>query len=1412
MTNDAVRSQTEFQGVELLLVTADPVLAECYQRDLPAASFHLWHAPTLEAAQPLLQQEEIAAILLDCAGRTLSRAPLTEPDLPLIALLQPNQEEQAEAILAAGFNDYLLRSEIDPRLLKRSVRYARERHAASRLNPQRDLLEQKWIAGATEESELRFRTFFETTPVGFVVGDFQGLPLTSNPAMHQMLGYSEAEMKELDPNLVTHPADIEEDAALFRELLAGKRSSYRLEKRYISKDGRIFWGDLSVTLVRDAQGQPAYFFAMIMDIDERKRAEVALQQSEELLRTIITRAPIILWAADKEGKFSLMEGTRLELLELEPGQYVGRSIFELFKDRPDIVEYNQRALAGENFTATVDFGSRTFENHFSPLLTPEGEMLGVVGVAIDITEYKQVEDALRESEKLYRTLIEQSNDAIYLLYDHKFELINQSFSEMFGVTAEEVRSPAFNFMELVAPESVGYVQERMRRAVSGEPLPTRYEFVTINRSGRRILVEASVSYISYQGGTAVQGILRDVTERKRTEDALLASEKRYRALIENSSDAVSLVTVDGTILYATPTTERILGYTANEFVGQNAFSFIHPEDVPLVTPIFTQLLEQPDNIVTAQYRMLHKDGSWIWLEGVGRNLLHDLSIGAIVANYRDVSERKQYEETLRRRADEFAALNDTFLAVIGLHDLPQVLLTIVERATHLLRSKGGALYLCNPQRQQVECVVSYNTTDDHVGTILDYGEGAAGIVAQTGRPLNIKNYQKWPHHVSYLKEAASFVAVLTVPLIWKDEVIGVIQVLDSSADRHFSEANLDLLTLFANQATLAVQNTQLLETEREQRELAEALRQAGTILSETLDFDTILDRLLDQIARVVPYDAANVSLVENGTMRVARMRGYERLGETIAEAVATMRLEIATTPNLRRMAATGRPLVIPDTRASKDWLSIDASSATGSWAGAPVRVQDQVIAFFSLDKIESNFYREEDAARLVAFAGQASLALQNARLFEEARRRARELNLLNRVIAASNSTQDEIELLQSGCTELALFFDVPQAAIALMDESQAYETVVAEYLAPGRPSALGARIPILGNPAMQELLSHSQPLAVLDVASHPTTSPIQEVMSERGSVSLLIVPIMVRGQVVGTLGIDSLVARDFTAEEIKLAKTVGEELGRALETARLYERLRNYAADLERRVAERTSELAQANERLKELDQLKSKFVSDVSHELRTPITNLSLYLDLLHRGKPEKRDSYLAVINEQTARLGRLIEDILNLSRLELGQEKIAFEATDINSLVSQVIAAHHLRAEAAGLRLLFTPDISLPPAKVAQNQLNLALSNLVANAINYTENGFVHVQTRYLPASGELYIQVADTGIGIDSEDQAHLFERFYRGHRISQSNIPGTGLGLAIVHEVVELHHGRIELSSQPGQGSTFHIWLPLERQTG
>jgi PAS domain S-box-containing protein len=252
--------------------------------------------------------------------------------------------------------------------------------------------------------------------------------------------------------------------------------------------------------------------------------------------------------------------------------------------------------------------------------------------------------------------------------------------------------------------------------------------------------------------------------------------------------------------------------------------------------------------------------------------------------------------------------------------------------------------------------------------------------------------------------------------------------------------------------------------------------------------------------------------------------------------------------------------------------------------------------------------------------------------------------------------------------------------------------------------------------------------------------------------------------------------------------------------------IRQLNQNLEQRVADRTRELAAANARLTELDQLKSKFVSDVSHELRTPIANLKLYIDLLAHGKPEKQAQYLQVLQQQVRRVTALVDDILDLSRLERRKEQgVIYRAVALNDVVDQVVLAHQPRAEADGLQLTFAPAAHLPPVRADANQLAQVVTNLIANALSYTSAGYVRVSTS--TENSEVCLCVADSGSGIAPDDLPHVFERFYRGQHVLKNDVPGTGLGLAIVKEIVDLHEGRIEVDSQPGHGTTFRVWLPL-----
>ena len=250
--------------------------------------------------------------------------------------------------------------------------------------------------------------------------------------------------------------------------------------------------------------------------------------------------------------------------------------------------------------------------------------------------------------------------------------------------------------------------------------------------------------------------------------------------------------------------------------------------------------------------------------------------------------------------------------------------------------------------------------------------------------------------------------------------------------------------------------------------------------------------------------------------------------------------------------------------------------------------------------------------------------------------------------------------------------------------------------------------------------------------------------------------------------------------------------------------------NLEQRVAERTASLQAMNEQLQALDILKSKFVSDVSHELRTPIQNQKMYMELLRRGVPEKQADYWEILSEQTDRLQRLVENILDFSRLEREKQHVKVAPVDLNGLVDQVIAAQQPHAEVCGLLLIFQPAPELPEVPGSVEQLTQVIVNLVANAINYTPEGHVQVSTYQIEDS--VCLEVEDTGVGIAPEDRLHLFERFYRGETAKQTNVPGTGLGLSIVKEIVDLHGGTIEIESEVGRGTTVLVCFPATPKAG
>ncbi len=252
----------------------------------------------------------------------------------------------------------------------------------------RDIEEQKRAEARLQASEERFRRTFEGSGVGMVLGSQDGRLHRVNGAFCSMLGYTATEFLARRPEDLTHPDDRETTLRMIQRLWQGEvpGDSFELEKRYLHRDGRVLWAITHVSLVRDPDGTPLHTVVQVLDITPRREAELALASSERRLRTLINNAPVVLWAVDREGIFTLSDGQALEGLGIRPGEVVGHSLFEVYRDIPGVLEATRQALSGDAASALVTTSGATFDARFLPLEDEEGEVVGAIGVALDVTK------------------------------------------------------------------------------------------------------------------------------------------------------------------------------------------------------------------------------------------------------------------------------------------------------------------------------------------------------------------------------------------------------------------------------------------------------------------------------------------------------------------------------------------------------------------------------------------------------------------------------------------------------------------------------------------------------------------------------------------------------------------------------------------------------------------------------------------------------------------------------------------------------------------------------------------------------------------------------------------------------------------------------------------------------------------
>ncbi len=381
---------------------------------------------------------------------------------------------------------------------------------------------------------------------------------------------------------------------------------------------------------------------------ERVRAEQALRDSEARLRAVVGNAPVVLYTLDRAGVIRLSEGKGLAALQLKPGEAVGRSVFEMYRDYPEIIAAIRRALAGEALVHIATLGALTFEVHYSPTFGADGQIETVIGLAINISERKQAEAALIQSESNFRALTENANVGILVNHGGKHVFANNRLLDLLGYTADEMR--ATGVQELVHPQEYDKVVARFRERLQGQPVPSVYETVFVTKGGQAVPVELTAAKTIWQGEPAGLVMLQDIRERLRAETQM----RKLSSALEQTADTVMITDRTGIIEYVNLGFEKATGYGRDEAVGQTPNLVKSGKQGPgFYKKLWDTILA--GEVFSEVFVNRRKDGS-LYYEEKTITPLRDVAgeISHFVATGKDVSERMQTQERLQHMAQHDA--------------------------------------------------------------------------------------------------------------------------------------------------------------------------------------------------------------------------------------------------------------------------------------------------------------------------------------------------------------------------------------------------------------------------------------------------------------------------------------------------------------------------------------------------------------------------------------------------------------------------------------------------------------------------------------------------------------------------------------------------------------------------------------